>query len=144
MIDPPSGRAPEQVSRWAHDGTETCGGGKTVSGGSLGFLGLIRIYRPENNARGPGRWSQAIRARPPPWARPVVCWPLLASLDVPLWPINPNISQKPWRASRNTFSVIASLCSAMCPSGAMFRCLAEGGIDHGGPLQQPCCPHDDV
>ena len=37
-IDPPFGRVPEESSRWDHDGIETCGGGKSVSGGSLGFL----------------------------------------------------------------------------------------------------------
>ena len=75
MIDPLFGRAPKQGSRWAHGGTETCGGGKSVSGGSLGFWGNIRIYRPE---RGVGRRlgePPHNRAHPPPWARPVV-WSL--------------------------------------------------------------------
>ena len=52
VIDPPSGRVPEWSSRWPRDGTETCGGGKMVSGLPLLFLGWNRIYRPE---RGVGR-----------------------------------------------------------------------------------------
>lgn len=45
VIDSPFGRVPVYASRWDHGGTETCGGGKSVSGLPLVFWEYLRIYR---------------------------------------------------------------------------------------------------
>ena len=66
VIDSPSGRVPEKVSRWDLEGTETCGGRKSVSGGSLLVWEYLRIYRlgirSGGATRGPQSWGRASRA----------------------------------------------------------------------------------
>ena len=44
MVDSPSGRVPENASRWDHGRTEAGSGGKIVSNGSLLIWGFMGIY----------------------------------------------------------------------------------------------------
>ena len=64
MIDSPSGRVPEKASRWDRGRTETCGGGKFVSSGSLGVLEYLGIYNAGIRSYEATRGPQGIRVRP--------------------------------------------------------------------------------
>jgi hypothetical protein len=64
VIDSPSGRVPEKASRWDRGRTETCGGEKVTSGGSLLVFQYLRIYRSGIRSDGATRGPQGIRARP--------------------------------------------------------------------------------
>ena len=82
MIDSPSSRLPEKVSRWDLEGAETCGGGKSVSGGSLLVWEYLRIYSAGIRSRGATRGPQAWGARLPPWARLAGLSRLRGTLDL--------------------------------------------------------------
>ena len=47
VISSPSGRVPEKASTWDRRRTEACGGGKSVSGGSLGVPGISEFIEVE-------------------------------------------------------------------------------------------------
>ena len=66
MIDSPSGRVPEKASRWDRGRTETCGGRKVISCGSLLVSQYLRIYRSGIRSDGASRGPQGNRASP--WA----------------------------------------------------------------------------
>jgi hypothetical protein len=78
VIDSPSGRVPEKVSIWDLEGTETCGGGKSVLGGSLLVWEYLRIYSAGIRSGGATRGPQAWGARPTPQGVP-------GRLVVPPW-----------------------------------------------------------
>ena len=70
MINSPSGGVPAKASRWDLKGTETCGGGKRVSGGSLLVWEYFGIYsagiRLRGATRGPQAWGRAYPLGAPP------------------------------------------------------------------------------
>ena len=71
---PPSGRAPEQGSRWDRFGTEACGGDKIVSGLAPRVSEFMGIYRPRIRAIGATGGPQARVARPTPLGAPPALW----------------------------------------------------------------------
>jgi hypothetical protein len=82
MIDSPSGSVPEKASRWDLEGTDTCGGGKSVSGGSLLVWEYLRIYSAEIRSRGATSGPQAWEARLPSLSLPRASSGLLPKLPV--------------------------------------------------------------
>jgi hypothetical protein len=70
VIESPSGRLPAKVPRWDLEETETCGGRKSVSGGSLLVCEYFRIYRLGIRSRGGTRGPQACQAHPTPQGAP--------------------------------------------------------------------------
>jgi hypothetical protein len=71
VIDSPSGRLPKKAFRWDRGRTETCGGGKVSSGGSLLVWEYLGIYRSGIRSNGVTRGPQAQAARLPPWGLPL-------------------------------------------------------------------------
>jgi hypothetical protein len=69
VFDSPSDKVPEKASRWDRGRTETCGGGKVISGGSLLVSQYLRIYRSGIRSDEATSCPQGIRARLPPRAR---------------------------------------------------------------------------
>jgi hypothetical protein len=63
VIDSPTGILPKKASRWDRGRTETCGGGKSVSGGTLLVWKYLTIYRLGIRSRGAMRGPQAWGAR---------------------------------------------------------------------------------
>ena len=76
-------------------------------------------------------------APPPSWAP-------RGTTDLLLSPIYTHIPQKHPRAPRNPISTTATFCTREIPYWGLFRCSAEGGIDHGGLLHQHHSLSDDV
>ena len=78
------------------------------------------------------------RVRPPP------SWAPRGSTDLLLPPIYtsvpPNHQRHPWKPN----STAATFCTSEIPSWGLFRRSAEGGIDHGGLLNQHHNLSDDV
>ena len=70
MINSPSDRVSEKASRWDHGRTETCGGEKVISGGSVLVSQYLRIYRSGIRSDGATWGTQGIRARLPPQGAP--------------------------------------------------------------------------
>ena len=71
VVDSPSHRVPEKASRWDLAITDTCGGEKSVLGGSLLVSWFLRIYRGRIRLNRETRGPQGTRARaggswPPP------------------------------------------------------------------------------
>ena len=69
MIDFPSGRVLEKASRWDCRRAETCGGGKSVSGGSLVFGNIGEFTDVELRQEVP-QGAHKLRGCPPSWGAP--------------------------------------------------------------------------
>ena len=54
----------------------------------------LRILGTENTAGGASTWPRGCRVRPPPWACPLPCGPLVAPLHLFLHPHTPSSSPK--------------------------------------------------
>ena len=136
--DSPFDRVPEKASIWDRGRTETCGGGKRVSGGTLLVSQYFRIYRSGIRSDRASRGQQGNRARPPP------SWAPCCSTDVLLPPIYTYVPPNHQIRSKNPISTTATFCTREIPSWGLFRRPARGGIDHGGLLHQHHSLSDDV
>ena len=71
VIDSPSGRLPEKDPRWDLSGTETCGGGKSISWTPLRVSDFSGIYSAGIRSNGAWWAPRGTRARPGgSWAPP--------------------------------------------------------------------------
>ena len=78
----PSGRAPEQGSRWDLFGTEACGGDKILLEVRRMVSVFIGIYGGGNQVKAVLLWAPHGRGvRPPPGRATCPCGPLVAHLD---------------------------------------------------------------
>ena len=84
-----------------------------------------------------GGCAEGVGAPPPSWAP-------RSSTDVLLSPIYTLIPWKHPGEPRNHFSTAATFSTRESPSWGLFRCSAEGGIDHRGLLHQHHSLSDDV
>jgi hypothetical protein len=82
VIDSPSGRLPAEASRWDLSGTETCGGGKSISWTPLRVLIFLGIYSPGIRSNGAWWGPRGTRARLAPPGAP---WWLVGPTKV-FWP----------------------------------------------------------
>ena len=64
MMDAPSGRAPEQATRWDLVGTEGCGGGITFLAPFLIIWGYVGVYRRKEYVGGVTGGPRGWRASP--------------------------------------------------------------------------------
>ena len=95
------------------------------------FIGIFS--RPEGMLKGPGGGQKSYVRATSSQGAPLSLWAPCSSVQPNSSPINSHILPNQQRATRNTFSATASLCSSAIPYGCLFQYSVRGGIGHWGP-----------